>query len=141
MNIIVFGATGRWNVDRNRSCGGWSQGTAVVRDDARAGALPDDVAVRVANATDIASVKRAMADHDLAITAPRPPQAQEGEPVRLTRSILEAAVSLNPRLIVAGGAARQHAVGYLDLYQPRRDADAGHAQRQVAARNQYSDRG
>lgn len=47
----------------------------------------------------------AMANHDAAISAVRPPAGQEATLVSLTRSLLDAAVGAGVHLVIVGGAA------------------------------------
>ncbi len=46
-----------------------------------------------------------MAGHDVAISAVRPPDGQEGALVHLTRSIMDAAAKAATRVVIVGGAA------------------------------------
>lgn len=106
MKIIVFGARG--DVGSRVVAEAVARGhevTAVVRRDGQADGLPPSVTVRVADVADTGAVADAMAGHDLAISALRPPDGQEATLVSLTRAVLDAAATAQVRVLVVGGAA------------------------------------
>lgn len=106
MKIIVFGARG--DVGSRVVAEAQARGhevTAAVRSRAQLGALPPAVRGVVADVADTAQIAALMMDHDLAVSALRPPDGQEAALVALTRSVLQAARSAGLRVLVVGGAA------------------------------------
>lgn len=113
MNIIVFGARGDVGsrlvseaLARDHSV------TAVVRNEAQIEALPSSVTGRVADVTNTDQVSELMADHDLAISALRPPDGQEEMLVDLTKSVLTASAKTGVRALIVGGAASLKVPGH-----------------------------
>lgn len=107
MRIIVFGARG--DVGSRVVAEALSRDhavTAVVRDTNQVAHLADGVTANVVNVQDTDDVARAMAGHDLAVSAIRPPQGHEPDMVPLTGSILDAAARTGVRVLIVGGAAR-----------------------------------
>ncbi len=106
MKIIVFGARG--DVGSRVVTEALTRGhsvTAVVRKEAQITSLPALVTVSVVDVSNAVQVAEAMAGHDLAISAVRPPDGQEDLLVDLTRSVLDAAAQVSVRLLLVGGAA------------------------------------
>lgn len=106
MKIIVFGARG--DVGSRVVAEALSRGhevTAVVRNKAQTDQLSRAVTVCVADVGNTGEIARLMTGHDLAISAVRPPDGQEGALVPLTRSVLDAASRARLRVLVVGGAA------------------------------------
>lgn len=106
MKIIVFGARG--DVGSRVVAEALSRGhavTAVVRSQAQTDALPSAAQARVADAAKTDAVAGLIAEHDLAISAIRPPDGQEDALVWLTRSLLDAAAMAQVPILMVGGAA------------------------------------
>ena len=106
MRIVIFGARG--DVGRRVVAEALSRGhevTAVVRRADQRDAIPDEVAVRIADVADIEAVADIMAGHDFAVSAVRPPEGQEDKLVPLTRSLLDAAAQAKVPILIVGGAA------------------------------------
>lgn len=106
MKIIVFGARG--DVGSRVVTEALTRGhsvTAAVRNEAQIASLPASVTVSVVDVSNAAQVAEAMAGHDLAISAVRPPDGQEDLLVDLTRSVLGAAAQASVRVLLVGGAA------------------------------------
>ena len=106
MKIIVFGARGDLGsriVDEAVARG--HEVTTVVRKEAQVDRRPASVTIRVADVFDLEQTAELMAGHDLAISALRPPDGQEGTLVPLTESVLAAAGKERVRVLVGGGAA------------------------------------
>ncbi len=106
MKIIVFGATG--DVGSRVAEEALLRGhevTAVVRNENKLDRLPRATSVRVLDVTDTKAVARAMAGHDLAVSALRPPDGRETDLPELTKSVLDAAAESKTRVLVVGGAA------------------------------------
>lgn len=106
MKIIIFGATG--DVGGRVVAEALQRGhavTAVTRNENSIGRLPSAVSMRLVDVTDTGEVTRAMAGHDLAISALRPPDGHETELPELTRSVLQAATATKTRVLVVGGAS------------------------------------
>ncbi|QKW07080.1 NAD(P)H-binding protein [Streptomyces sp. NA04227] len=106
MRITVFGAAG--NVGSRTVAEGLARGhevTAVVRDRARAGALPEGAVIRVGDASSAESVAELSRGQDLVITATRPPEGAEKELAGTTRALLDGVRESGVRLILVGGAA------------------------------------
>ncbi len=106
MKVIVFGATGdvgnrvvREAVTRGHDV------TAVVRNTKKLDRLPAAASVRTIDVNDSHEVITAMAGHDLAVTALRPPEGRESDLPAMTKSVLDAAAKTQTRLLVVGGAA------------------------------------
>ena len=107
MKIIVFGARGDVGsrvvaeaLSRHHAV------TPVVRDASQVTALPDNASPIAVDVRNTADVVRAIAGHDLVISAIRPPDGHEPELVPLTESILKAAAETGIRVLIVGGAAR-----------------------------------
>ncbi|MEQ9489917.1 MAG: NAD(P)H-binding protein [Alphaproteobacteria bacterium] len=107
MKIIVFGARGDVGsrvvaeaLSRNHTV------TAVVRDARQVSSLPEGASAVVIDVRHTNDLARAMAGHDLAVSAIRPPQGHEPDLVPLTESVLDAAAATRVRVLVVGGAAR-----------------------------------
>lgn len=106
MKIIVFGARG--DVGSRVVAEALSRGhavTGVVRNGEQAQDLPSSASAAVADVADTDRVAALMADHDLAISAIRPPDGKEPLLVPLTQSLLDAAAESRSRILVVGGAA------------------------------------
>lgn len=106
MNIIVLGARGDVGsrvvseaLARDHSV------TAVVRSAEQSGSLPPSVAARIADASDTDKVAEMMTDHDVAVSALRPPDGREAKLVELTKSVLAASAKSGKRALIVGGAA------------------------------------
>ncbi|KAA8889356.1 NAD(P)H-binding protein [Nocardia colli] len=106
MRITVFGATG--DVGSRVVTEALARGhevVAVIRDPARAAAVPAAAEVRIGDAADLEDVVTLSAGQDLVITATRPPSGQEHELPALTSVLLKALAHNGVRLLVVGGAA------------------------------------
>lgn len=106
MRITVFGATG--DVGSRVVAEALARGhevVAVIRDPARAAAVPAAAEVRIGDAADLDDVVTLSAGKDLVITATRPPSGQEHELPALTSVLLKALAHNGVRLLVVGGAA------------------------------------
>ncbi len=106
MNIIIFGATG--DVGSRVVGEALQRGhtvTAVTRGKNSIDRLPPAASVRIVDVTDTEDMARAMAGHDLAVSALRPPDGHETDLPQLTKSVLEAAAATKTRLLVVGGAS------------------------------------
>lgn len=107
MNILIFGATG--DVGRRTVAEAVARGhrvTAAVRSLDKAKTLPAAAEAQVLDLSDQAALIKAMAGHDLAISALRPPEGQEDQLVSLTQAVVTAAAAAGTRILVVGGAAR-----------------------------------
>ncbi|MGQ7246393.1 NAD(P)-dependent oxidoreductase [Halomonas sp. V046] len=108
MKMIIFGATG--DVGRAVTAEALQRNvnvTAVSRqatDDAR---LPNAIARRNLDvlATSAEQIAELLAEHDVAISALRPPAGQESDLVALTQRIMQAARLARTRMLITGGAA------------------------------------
>ncbi len=106
MKIMVLGATG--DVGSRIAKEALLRGhevTAVVRNEINLDRLPPAASVQVLDLTDAMAVAQAMAGHDLAISALRPPDGREMDLPELTKSVLDAAAESKTRVLVVGGAA------------------------------------
>ncbi|MFB8275853.1 NAD(P)-dependent oxidoreductase [Nocardia colli] len=106
MRITVFGATG--DVGSRVVAEALARGhevVAVIRDPARAAAVPAAAEVRIGDGADLDDVVTLSAGQDLVITATRPPSGQEHELPALTSVLLKALAHNGVRLLVVGGAA------------------------------------
>ncbi|MEV0522385.1 NAD(P)H-binding protein [Streptomyces sp. NPDC050439] len=106
MNITVFGAAG--NVGRRVVTEAVARGhevTAVVRDPARASALPGAARIRSGDAAEPHTVAVLAAAQDLVITATRPAPGREPELAAVTRALLTGLHATGVRLLLVGGAA------------------------------------
>ncbi|WP_433664997.1 NAD(P)-dependent oxidoreductase [Nocardia sp. CA-128927] len=106
MRITVFGATG--DVGSRVVAEALSRGhevVAVIRDPARAAAVPAAAEVRIGDAADLDDVVTLSTGKDLVITATRPPSGQEHELPEITAVLLKALAHTGVRLLVVGGAA------------------------------------
>jgi len=107
MKIIVFGSTG--DVGSRVVTEAIARGhhvTAAVRNNASLARLSDAAEGVVVEVSDPSAVARAMAGHDLAISAIRTPSGHESDVVALTGHVLKAASAAGIRVIIVGGAAR-----------------------------------
>jgi putative NADH-flavin reductase len=105
MRIAVYGALG--TVGKRvvaEALGRGHQVTAVLRDPARSGELPDGVEFRAGDAIDAAGVAELSAGQDLVITATRPAAGREGELLAVTESLLAGLAGTGVRLLLVGGA-------------------------------------
>lgn len=106
MKIIIFGATGDIG---SRVVGEALQRghavTAVARNKNSIDRLPPTASVQLVDVTDTGAAARAMAGHDLAVSALRPPDGHETQLPGLTKSVLKAAATTNTRVLVVGGAS------------------------------------
>lgn len=106
MKIVIFGATGE--VGSRVMAEALSRGHAVsamVRKEAQVAQLPDGAAGRIVNLDDTANVASLMAGHDVAISALRPADGNEGALAALTERVLRAAELSSVRALIVGGAA------------------------------------
>ena len=106
MNIIIFGAAG--DVGRrtvNEALDRGHQVTAVVRRLRTPSPFASSVNVLVRDVASATDLDDAIAGHDLAISALRPPDGEEESLVALTKAIVDAARIASVRFIVVGGAA------------------------------------
>ncbi|MEV1021212.1 NAD(P)H-binding protein [Streptomyces sp. NPDC050264] len=106
MHITVFGAAG--NVGRRVVTEALDRGhrvAAVVRDPARAGALPAAARPRTGDAADPRAVAELAAGQDLVISATRPAPGREPELAATTRALLTGLDASGVRLLLVGGAA------------------------------------
>ncbi|MEV4124131.1 NAD(P)H-binding protein [Nocardia sp. NPDC049707] len=106
MRITVFGAAGEVGsrvvaeaLERRHEV------TAVVRNLARAGAVPAAAALRTGDAGNLDDVVSLSAGQDLVITATRPAPGCEHELPAITSVLLSGAARTGVRLLVVGGAA------------------------------------
>ncbi|WP_327099800.1 NAD(P)H-binding protein [Nocardia vinacea] len=106
MRITVFGAAGDVGsrvvaeaLDRGHEV------TAVVRDLARAGAVPAAATLRTGDAANLDDVVSLSAGQDLVITATRPAPGREHELPAITSVLLSGLARTSARLLVVGGAA------------------------------------
>ncbi|WP_063040312.1 NAD(P)-dependent oxidoreductase [Nocardia pseudovaccinii] len=106
MRITVFGASGDVGgrvvaeaLDRGHEV------TAVVRDLARAGAVPAAATLRSGDAANLDDVISLSAGQDLVITATRPAPGREHELPAITSVLLSGLARTGVRLLVVGGAA------------------------------------
>ncbi len=106
MRIAIFGATGQVGsrivaeaLRRSHAV------TAVVRDAARSSDLSPAVRVDLGDASSVRDVARISRDHDLVVSATRPPAGREGELVETARSLLSGIRASDVRLLLVGGAA------------------------------------
>ncbi|MFF3228446.1 NAD(P)-dependent oxidoreductase [Nocardia suismassiliense] len=106
MRITVFGATG--DVGSRVVAEALARGhevLAVIRDPARAAAVPAAAEVRVGNAADLDDVVSLSLGKDLVITATRPPAGREHELPEITAVLLKALAHTEVRLLLVGGAS------------------------------------
>ncbi|MBP2190896.1 NAD(P)-dependent oxidoreductase [Nocardia goodfellowii] len=106
MRITVFGAAGE--VGSRVVAEALTRGhdvTAVVRDLARAGAVPAGAHLAVGDASVPADIERLSTGQDLVITATRPPVGSESDLVGVTAAMLKALAHTDVRLLIVGGAA------------------------------------
>lgn len=106
IRLIVLGARG--DVGRRIVNEALSRGhdvTAVLRRANQAGGLPPNVKTLVADVSDTAHIAALMANHDMAISAVRPPDGDEDRLASLTGSVLDAAATARVPVLVVGGAA------------------------------------
>ena len=106
MKIIVFGAAGEVGsrIIQEALLRGHAV-SAVVRNENKLDRLPKGVLVHVLDVTDTKAVTQAMAGHDLAVSALRPPEGEEMNLPELTKSVLNAAAESKTRVLIGGGAA------------------------------------
>ncbi|MGK5729937.1 NAD(P)-dependent oxidoreductase [Streptomyces sp. URMC 124] len=105
MRITVFGAAG--NVGSRVVTEALSRGhevTAVVRNSARFGELPEGAVARTGDASDPADVERLSAGQDLVIGATRPPAGSEHQLLAATQGLLAGLARTGVRLLLVGGA-------------------------------------
>ncbi|MCX3062833.1 NAD(P)-dependent oxidoreductase [Streptomyces beihaiensis] len=106
MNITVYGARGA--VGSRTVAEALRRGhevTAVVRDPARAAALPEGVRIRTGDAADPRAVARLAAGQDVVISATRPAPGREPELAAVAGSLLAGLHATGVRLLLVGGAA------------------------------------
>ncbi|MEV0246677.1 NAD(P)H-binding protein [Nocardia sp. NPDC050712] len=118
MRITVFGAAGE--VGSRVVAEALTRGhevTAVVRDPARAAAVPTGATLAVGDAAVAADVERLSAGQDLVITATRPPAGSEAELVHVTAAMLSGVAPTGTRLLVVGGAATLTVPGGATLHE------------------------
>ena len=106
MKIAVFGARGdvgsravKEAIDRGHDV------TGIVRTADQSADLPVGTTAVVADVLLPDVLAEVLADHDVAISAVRPPDGQEDSLVPLTRSVLDAAARASTRVLIVGGAA------------------------------------
>ncbi|MEU6387734.1 NAD(P)H-binding protein [Streptomyces sp. NPDC046939] len=105
MKITVFGAAG--SVGRRVVAEALARGhevTAVVRDPARAGALPAAARLRTGDASDPHTVARLAEGQDLVVSATRPVPGREPELAAVARALLAGLHATGVRLLLVGGA-------------------------------------
>lgn len=105
MRITIFGAAG--NVGSRVVAEALARGhdvTAVVRDQARADALPGAAAVRVGDARNADDVSALSAGADVVVAATRPVPGRERELVETTQTLLAGLTDSGTRLLISGGA-------------------------------------
>ncbi len=76
-----------------------------MRNAARSSKLPAAMRVHVGEASRVEAVVRVSRDHDLVISATRPPAGSEGELVRTTKALLSGLGQTGIRLLLVGGTA------------------------------------
>ncbi len=106
LRMTVLGARGR--VGRRVVAEALERGhrvTAVVRDPAQLGELPEGAQAEVGDAGDVADVVRLSADADVVVSALRPLPGEDAANLATTRGMLEGIAQADTRLIVVGGAA------------------------------------
>lgn len=106
VRLLVFGATGQ--VGSRVVAEAARRGhrvTAAVRSAEDRERLPRGVASVVLDARDRDRVAEVIAEHELTVSALRPPDGHEGAMVELTRSVLDGAGQSQRRVLIAGGAA------------------------------------
>ncbi|MFQ6393004.1 NAD(P)-dependent oxidoreductase [Nocardia sp. KC 131] len=106
MRITVFGAAGE--VGSRVVAEALRRGhevVAVVRDRARAAAVPGGAQLRTGDASEPADVVRLTAETDVVITATRPAPGREHELPELTAVLLAGSAVTGARLLVVGGAS------------------------------------
>ena len=106
MKVIVFGASGE--VGRRvvaEAVRRGSQVTAVSRREPSPGTHEASVAALVRDVESASDLTEIIAEHDLVISALRPPDGEEPKLVPLTVAVVEAARAAGKRFIVVGGAA------------------------------------
>jgi len=115
MRIIIFGAAG--DVGSRVVAEALSRGhevTAVVRDPAQFNKLPKEAIARAGDAGDVEDVARLTADHDVVVSAIRPPAGSEDQLVTITKAILDGAAQSGIRVLIVGGAASLEMPGQSD---------------------------
>ncbi|WP_194813831.1 NAD(P)-dependent oxidoreductase [Nocardia sp. XZ_19_385] len=118
MRITVFGAAGE--VGSRVVAEALTRGhevTAVVRDLARAGAVPTGAQLAVGDASVPADIERLSTGQDLVITATRPPAGSESDLVGVTAAMLQGLAGSDVRLLVVGGAATLTVPGGVTLHE------------------------
>ncbi len=106
MRIAVFGAAGQIGSRvLDEALARSHEVTAVVRNAARSSKLPAATRAHVGDASRVEDVVRVSRDHDLVISATRPPAGSEGELVRTTKALLSGVGQTGIRLLLVGGAA------------------------------------
>ncbi|WP_406230901.1 NAD(P)-dependent oxidoreductase [Nocardia sp. NBC_01009] len=106
MRITVFGAAG--DVGSRVVAEALARGhevVAVVRDPARAAAVPSGAELRTGDASNPADVEMLGAAADVMITATRPASGREHELPALTTVLLAGSARTGVRLLVVGGAS------------------------------------
>ncbi|WP_328402618.1 NAD(P)-dependent oxidoreductase [Nocardia sp. NBC_00403] len=106
MRITVFGAAG--DVGSRVVAEALARGhevVAVVRDPARAAAVPSGAELRTGDASNPADVEMLGAAADVIITATRPASGREHELPALTTVLLAGSARTGVRLLVVGGAS------------------------------------
>ncbi|GGV20602.1 3-beta hydroxysteroid dehydrogenase [Actinomadura cremea] len=102
MRIAVFGATGSIGTATvNEALARGHRVTAIVRTPRD---LPPSAEPRIGDATD-ASAVRTLIDHDVVISATRPPHGQEDALLHAADTLLSTLAGTNVRLLLVGGAA------------------------------------
>lgn len=107
MKIAIIGAMG--DVGRRIVGEALSRGhrvSALVRSQSQFGKLSALAAHCAVDVSDTEQTARAIAGHDIVISAVRPPDGQEDLLVDLTRSVLDAAMTTGTRALIVGGASR-----------------------------------
>lgn len=106
MKIVVFGAGGEVGSRIVKEALARGHGvTAVVRSEKQVASLPSSVTACVADVSGAVQLAGVIAGHDLAVSAVRPPDGQEGLLATLTRLLLDAAAEAEVRILLVGGAA------------------------------------
>ncbi len=106
IKIAVFGASG--DVGRRMVAEAARRGhrvTAVARRGPSPGMHDPAVSTLIRDVESAKDLEQVIADHDLVISALRPPEGEEPKLVELTAAVVEAARASGTRFIIVGGAA------------------------------------
>lgn len=106
LRIAVFGATGQ--VGRRMAAEAARRGhrvTAIVRPTSQVVPADKEVRTRKLDVESGEDLRAIIAEHDIVISALRPPDGQEQKLLPLTAAVVEAARAAGTRFVVVGGAA------------------------------------